>query len=215
MNVLNTNFKSLVLILLGFSSLLVTSCSNDQDPKLSPELSLQDQITNLNKTLAQQDTLTEKEVALLQNLKNYAGDTKASVSVGEQNHSFNFDDLSRTHIEFNSIEEPPVFASCESAGDPAAKKECVEAQVAKFVDTHFNLSAGKDLKVAGIYEIDVSFVIDTEGNIKDIKTRYAEPALEREAERVIANLPKMIPGKHKGKTMASLYSLPIRYKVPS
>ncbi len=215
MNVLRKNFIIFRVILPILLSFVGFSCSNDQDRRYVAKVSLEDQITNLKTTIAKKDTLSEHEVALLENLKEYTDDRKPSVSVGEQNHSFNFDDLSRTHIEFNAITEPPVFESCENAGDPDAKRDCVAARVAKFVAENFDLIAGKDLKVAGIHEIDVSFVINTQGNIKEIKTRYAEPALEREAERVIAKLPKMIPGKHKGKPMASLYSLTLRYKVPS
>ena len=214
MKTLCKNFSGIQVIFLVLVCFAAVSCSHDLDKQQPKELSLTDQITNLEKTVAAKETLSKKEIALLDNLKEYAGDQKPSVSVGKQNHSFSFDDLSRTHVEFNAITEPPVFEACENAGDPDAKRECVAARVAKFVAENYDLSAGKDLKVAGIHEIDVSFVIDTQGTITNIKTRYAEPSLEREAERVIKKLPKMIPGKHKGKPMAALYSLPILYKVP-
>lgn len=214
MKSLQKNFYTYRLVLLIVLPCLALSCSKELEKRQVAELSLQEQIAILQQTIADKDSFSEKEIALLENLKRSTNDQKASVSVGEQNRSFDFDDLSRAHVEFNAIEEPPVFKSCENAGDPDAKRDCVAAEVAKFVTANFDLSAGKNLQVAGIHKIEVSFVIDVQGNITNIKTRHAEQTLEREAERVIARLPKMIPGKHKGKAMASLYSLPILYKVP-
>ncbi len=57
------------------------------------------------------------------------------------------------------------------------------------------------------------FKIDEKGNITDIRARAPHIKLEEEAIRVMKLLPKMIPGKQKGKTVAVLYSLPIAFNV--
>ncbi|MFO7673624.1 MAG: energy transducer TonB [Lutibacter sp.] len=74
------------------------------------------------------------------------------------------------------------------------------------------LADGLGLK-AEVKRIYVMFKIDKEGNISDVQARAAHIKLQEEAIRVISSLPKMIPGKHKGKTVNVKYSLPIAFKV--
>ncbi|MGB3774272.1 MAG: hypothetical protein WA951_03355 [Leeuwenhoekiella sp.] len=190
---------------------LWVSCTTEQQDKTGNKEGISEKIAALNTTIVQKEALTAREKSMLKQITTKYD--KASVTVGEQNRSFIFDDLSRDHIEFNAIDKVPVFPSC-SGSDRKAESDCVEDKIAKFVTDNFNISAGKNLEVSGIHEIDVSFIIDTDGAVRDIKTRYAEKSLEDEAKRVIALLPKMRPGAHKGKTMAALYSLPIQFKVP-
>ena len=59
----------------------------------------------------------------------------------------------------------------------------------------------------------VQFRIDETGNIQDIKARAPHADLEKEAKRVIASIPTMIPGEQNGKPVSVMYSLPIAFKV--
>jgi bla regulator protein blaR1 len=59
----------------------------------------------------------------------------------------------------------------------------------------------------------VQFRIDETGSIQDIKARAAHPELAEEAKRVVASLPEMQPGKHRGRNVSVMYSLPIVFKV--
>ncbi|HEA22622.1 MAG TPA: hypothetical protein ENH87_17120 [Pricia antarctica] len=43
--------------------------------------------------------------------------------------------------------------------------------------------------------VNVGFTINPEGHIVSIQTR-GNPILEKEAQRIIALLPRMVPGKH-------------------
>ena len=58
-----------------------------------------------------------------------------------------------------------------------------------------------------------TFVIDKEGSVivKDIQANH--PDLEAEALHTLGQLPKMIPGEHKGKKVAVKYALPIVFIV--
>ena len=55
------------------------------------------------------------------------------------------------------------------------------------------------------------FIISEDGNIADIRTRGPHQLLENEAERLIASLPQLTPGKHKGEKVRVPYSIPITF----
>ena len=58
----------------------------------------------------------------------------------------------------------------------------------------------------------VSYVIDVDGSVTDVKVvQSVHPALDKEAMRVVRNMPKWIPGKHDGKAVQVKYSLPINF----
>ena len=59
----------------------------------------------------------------------------------------------------------------------------------------------------------VIFMIDKDGSITGIRSRGPDNLLEREAERIISKLPKMIPGKQRGRAVKVPYSIPIHFKL--
>ena len=65
----------------------------------------------------------------------------------------------------------------------------------------------------GVQRIYTRFRINENGNIVDIESRANAPELIEEAERVVSLLPQIIPGKHRGKNVGVLYSLPIVFQT--
>jgi protein TonB len=117
-------------------------------------------------------------------------------------------------VPFSVIENVPVFPGCENKKGNAAKKKCMSEQVAKFVNRKFNVDLASDLGLPpGRKRIFVSFKIDKNGNITGVGARGPHPGLEKEAKRVISLLPKMKPGKQRGKAVIVPYSLPIVFQV--
>lgn len=58
----------------------------------------------------------------------------------------------------------------------------------------------------------VSYVIDVDGSVSDVQVvQSVHPALDKEAMRVVKNMPKWIPGKQDGKAVQVKYSLPINF----
>ena len=55
--------------------------------------------------------------------------------------------------------------------------------------------------------------IDKNGNVTGVRSRAPHPRLEKEAARVINMLPKMKPGRQRGKAVTVPYSLPITFQV--
>ena len=86
-------------------------------------------------------------------------------------------------------------------------------KITKFVQKNFDTDLAGDLGLTGRQRISVVFKINKEGNIVGVRSRATHPRLEEEAKRVIGLLPKMSPGKHKGKNVIVPYSLPIIFQV--
>jgi hypothetical protein len=116
-------------------------------------------------------------------------------------------------VPFAVIENVPIFPGCGNEINNEAKKKCTSQKISEIVNQNFNTRLGNDLGLSSINRVIVQFRIDHNGNIRDIKSRAPHPALEEEAERVVKLLPKMTPGKQRGRPVGVLYSLPIVFQV--
>jgi len=115
-------------------------------------------------------------------------------------------------VPFSVIENVPIFPGCES-GNNDAKRKCMSGKITKFVQKKFNTDLAGDLGLTGRQRISVVFKIDKTGNVVGVRSRAPHPRLEKEAARVINLLPKMKPGKQRGKAVIVPYSLPIIFQV--
>ncbi|OEK09198.1 energy transducer TonB [Flavivirga aquatica] len=115
-------------------------------------------------------------------------------------------------VPFSVIENVPVFPGCEK-GSNNQKRACMSKKISAFVNKKFNTELASDLGLSGRQRINVIFKIDKTGNITGIRARAPHPGLEKEAARVIGLLPKMKPGKQRGKPVNVPYSLPIIFQV--
>ena len=116
-------------------------------------------------------------------------------------------------VPFSVIENVPVFPGCERKKSNAAKKKCMSDKVSKFVNKKFNTDLAGDLGLSGRQVIRCSFKIDKTGNIVGVYARAPHPGLAKEAKRVLNLLPKMQPGKQRGKAVTVPYALPIVFQV--
>lgn len=115
-------------------------------------------------------------------------------------------------VPFAVIENVPVFPGCEG-GDNNAKRNCMAQKISDFVNKKFNTELASELGLSGRQRINVIFKIDKNGDVVGIRARAPHPGLEKEAARVIGMLPKMQPGKQRGKAVTVPYSLPIVFQV--
>ena len=117
-------------------------------------------------------------------------------------------------VPFNVIENVAVFPGCEKEKGNDAKKACMNEKVNKFIGKKFNQDLASDLGLApGKKRISVVFKVDKSGNITNIRARGPHPGLEKEAKRVIGLLPKMKPGRQRGKAVVMPFSIPIVFQV--
>ncbi len=116
-------------------------------------------------------------------------------------------------VAFVVIENVPIYPGCK--GNNAELRACFSDKIAKFVAEKFNTELASDLGLApgSIQKIFVIFRIDKNGNITDINARAPHKKLQDEAIRVINLLPKMTPGRQRGKPVGVKYGLPIVFKV--
>ena len=115
-------------------------------------------------------------------------------------------------VPFSVIENVPEYPGCEK-GTNTEKRKCMSAKIAKFVQRKFNTDLAGDLGLSGRQRISVIFKIDKKGNVTGVRSRAPHPRLEKEAARVINMLPKMKPGRQRGKAVVVPYSLPITFQV--
>ena len=117
-------------------------------------------------------------------------------------------------VPFHVIENVAVFPGCENKKGNEAKKQCMNEKVNKFIQRKFNTELANDLGLApGKKRIFCRFKVDRNGNITAIQTRGPHPALEKEAQKVLSKLPKMKPGKQRGKAVVMPFSIPIVFQV--
>jgi protein TonB len=117
-------------------------------------------------------------------------------------------------VPFAVIENVPVYPGCESEPNNNAKKKCMSEKIQKFVQRKFNSELANDLGLdPGRQRIAVQFKIDKNGNVTGVRARAPHPRLEQEAVDVVSQLPKMTPGRQRGKAVGVLYALPIVFEV--
>jgi protein TonB len=114
-------------------------------------------------------------------------------------------------VPFAIIEDVPVFPGCENVAKDK-RKECLQEQIQKHIRKNFNYpEAAMDAGIQG--KVFVSFVIGKDGNVTIANLRGPDKSLEKEAERIMSKLPKMTPGKQRGKPVRMTMSIPITFKL--
>ncbi|WP_026914146.1 energy transducer TonB [Christiangramia portivictoriae] len=116
-------------------------------------------------------------------------------------------------VPFKFIEDVPLFPGCENLDDNSERKSCMSEKISSFVGKEFDTRLGEKLGLTGVNLVTVLFVVNTQGEIEQVQARAPHPKLEEEAKRVISKLPKMKPGKQRGKAVPVSYAIPIRFKV--
>lgn len=59
-----------------------------------------------------------------------------------------------------------------------------------------------------------TFVVDTDGSISDVKVvKSVDPTLDKEAKRIVQEMPKWIPGKQGGAPVRVKYTVPVTFRL--
>jgi protein TonB len=115
-------------------------------------------------------------------------------------------------VPFAIIENVPVYPGCK--GNNEEKKKCMVDQITKHVNRKYNTGLAGDLGLSpGKKRVYVQFKISKTGDIVDVRARGPHARLEKEAIRVVELLPKMEPGKQRGRPVGVKYTLPITLLV--
>lgn len=112
-------------------------------------------------------------------------------------------------VPFAVIEDVPVFPGCEGASN---KKACFQEMMQKHIRKNFRYpEIAQEMGVQG--RVSVMFTIQKDGSIGNIRMRGPDKNLEAEALRIINKLPKMTPGKQRGRAVKVPFSIPITFKL--
>ncbi len=115
-------------------------------------------------------------------------------------------------VPFSIIEDVPVFPGCK--GSKVEKKACLNKKMNQHVRRYFDAELANELGLApGKKRIYLIFKIGKTGEIEDINARAPHPRLKKEAIRIAKKLPKMQPGKQRGRPVRVGYTLPISFNV--
>ena len=107
-------------------------------------------------------------------------------------------------VPFAVIEDVPVFPGCEGAKD---KKACFQDKMQDHIRKNFRYpEIAQEMGVQG--RVNVIFVIQRDGSIGNIRMRGPDKNLEAEALRIIQKLPKMTPGKQRGRAVKGTLQYP-------
>lgn len=116
-------------------------------------------------------------------------------------------------IPVSLVSDLPVFPGCEMYIDKKAQMDCFSSKVARLISKKFNTDVASDIGVTGKQKIMVTFIVNTKGEVEDVRARAPHPELQKEAIKAVKLLPKMKPAKQGFKTVNVSYSLPIIFNV--
>jgi protein TonB len=110
-------------------------------------------------------------------------------------------------VSFMIIEDVPVFPGCK--GNKAELKKCFSKMVQKHFGRKFDSELPNELGLSpGRKRVFIGFKIDRQGNVVNIQARAPHPKIKDEVIKVMNLLPKMKPGRQRGKPVGVKYSIP-------
>ena len=114
-------------------------------------------------------------------------------------------------VPFAIIEDVPIYPGCENV-PKSKRRDCFQEQINKHIRKNFRYpEIAQEMGIQG--RVFVSFIISKDGTISNIRKRGPDKNLEREAERIISKLPKMTPGKQRGRPVRVPFSIPITFRL--
>jgi protein TonB len=121
------------------------------------------------------------------------------------------EEVEDVEVPFAIIENIPVFPGCEKVSKKR-QRDCFQEKINKHIRKNFRYpEIAQEMGIQG--RVYVSFIIGVDGRVIMVQPRGPDKNLEKEARRIIENLPQMIPGKQRGKAVRVPYSIPITFKL--
>ena len=114
-------------------------------------------------------------------------------------------------IPFDIVDEAPIFPGCERVA-MSERRKCFQEEINAHIRRNFRYpEIAQEMGVQG--RVYVNFIISEDGSITNIRLRGPDKNLEKEAKRIISKLPKMTPGKQKGRPVRVPFSVPISFRL--
>ena len=114
-------------------------------------------------------------------------------------------------VPFAVIEDVPIFPGCERV-KKSERRNCFQERMNKHIRKNFRYpEIAQEMGIQG--RVYVNFIISKDGSITNIRMRGPDKNLEAEAQRIISKLPKMTPGKQRGRPVRVAFSIPITFRL--
>ena len=114
-------------------------------------------------------------------------------------------------VPFAIIEDVPLYPGCERV-PKSQRRDCFQKEIQKHINKNFRYpEIAQEMGIQG--RVFVQFTIQKDGSISGIRTRGPDKNLEKEANRIISKLPRMTPGKQRGRAVRVPFSIPITFKL--
>ena len=114
-------------------------------------------------------------------------------------------------VPFAVIEDVPIYPGCERVAK-SKRRQCFQEQINKHIRKNFRYpEIAQEMGIQG--RVYVNFIISKDGSITNIRMRGPDKNLEKEAARIIGRLPKMTPGKQRGRPVRVPFSIPITFRL--
>ncbi|GFE01156.1 energy transducer TonB [Tenacibaculum mesophilum] len=115
--------------------------------------------------------------------------------------------------KFSTVDKIPLFTACKKA-KKNERLDCFNIEMVKHIQKHFRYPS-QAVKESIQGEVWVRFIIDKNGQVKNIKTLGPKNGelLNNEAVRVVSQLPQFIPAKKSGGETSVKYGFPIMFAL--
>jgi periplasmic protein TonB len=121
------------------------------------------------------------------------------------------DDFEDVDVPFAVIEDVPIYPGCENV-PKSQRRACFQEQINKHIRKNFRYpEIAQEMGIQG--RVYVQFVIAKDGAITSVRMRGPDKNLEKEAARIISKLPRMTPGKQRGRAVRVPFSIPITFRL--
>ena len=153
------------------------------------------------------------------------------LDIVDNNTEIQEEEIQSTESTTEAVSGPVAHVSGPAMGPPAAtQEEGDEGEVFEIVEQSPMFPGGnealmkwlsKNLKYPASAQengiqgrVLVQFVVNKDGSIVEPKVlRSVDPALDKEALRVVSTMPKWQPGKQRGKTVRVRFTLPVTFRL--
>lgn len=117
-------------------------------------------------------------------------------------------------VPFSQTDVVPVFKGCNQELTRRESIDCFNEKMDNHIDKYLRYP-DKAVKNGIQGKVEITFIIDIEGLVKDIETTSLDETgiLEKESVRIISLLPTFQPGIHRGELVNVKYSIPLVFKI--
>lgn len=125
----------------------------------------------------------------------------------DETEAVQVEEIEEIEEEEEVIDDVPVFPGCK--GNNAALKVCFNKKIHKHFSKEFNAELPNELGLSpGKKKIYIGFKIDKIGNVINIQVRAPHPKIKKEVLKIMKLLPKIKPGRQRGRAVGVKYSIP-------